>query len=168
MIKSVSEMSKIHSFLFLLDPIQEQSTIYEAFVAKEKEKRQEKFVDKLDSKEAAGRGIAEGAHKKKIVVKNGKKPEDKRKRTFEEAMKEVRAVDPTQLHNLLIGIFPSFTFWSRNQDLWENIECKYHTSIVLGYSIFHIWCRDQDFGDIIFECNYHTVSTFARLSNIQI
>ena len=89
----------------MLDPIQEQSTIYEAFVAKEKEKRQEKFVDKLDSKEAAGRGIAEGAHKKKIVVKNGKKPEDKRKRTFEEAMKEVREVDPTQLHYLFIVFF---------------------------------------------------------------
>ena len=70
--------------------MKESSTIYDAFFAKEQEKRQEKFVDKLDSKDSAGKGIPDGTQKKKNVVKNGKKPDqDKRKRTVEEAMKEV-------------------------------------------------------------------------------
>lgn len=72
------------------DPMKESSTIYDVFAAKEQEKRQERFVDKLDSKDASGKGMADGAQKKKVSVKNGKKPEQaSKKKTFEEAAKEI-------------------------------------------------------------------------------
>ena len=75
---------------FLSDPMKESSTIYDVFAAKEQEKRQEKFVDKLDSKDASGKGMADGSQRKKAPVKNGKKPEQaNKKQTFEEAAKEV-------------------------------------------------------------------------------
>ena len=70
--------------------MKESSTIYDVFAAKEQEKRQEKFVDKLDSKDASGKGMADGSQRKKAPVKNGKKPEQaNKKQTFEEAAKEV-------------------------------------------------------------------------------
>lgn len=72
------------------DPVKESSTIYDAFVAKEQEKRQEKFVDKLDAKEGSGKENADGVQKKKTAIKNGRKPEhDRKKLTFEEAVKEI-------------------------------------------------------------------------------
>ena len=60
------------------------------FAAKEQEKRQEKFVDKLDMKDASGKGMGDGSQKKKAQIKNGKRPEQaNKKKTFEEAVKEV-------------------------------------------------------------------------------
>ena len=91
---------------YVADPVKESSTIYDAFVAKEQEKRQEKFVDKLDAREGSGKENADGVQKKKTAVKNGKKPEhDRRKLAFEEAVKEVSRRGPgSSCSNLMISL----------------------------------------------------------------
>lgn len=73
--------------------MKEDSTIYDAFLLKEQQryekKQQEKFSEKIESgKEPNGKGISDGAVKKKNVQK--KKTEAvPRKRPFEEGIKEV-------------------------------------------------------------------------------
>lgn len=83
----------------LLDPVQQSPTIYDVFVARDQEKRQEKSVDQTDTKD--GKVMANGGQKKKTIIKNGKKPDQSRKKkTFEEALSEVN------LRCIMINIIP--------------------------------------------------------------
>ncbi|WAR22732.1 LOW QUALITY PROTEIN: T214B-like protein [Mya arenaria] len=98
------------------DPMQESSTIYDAFVQKEQQryekKMQEKFAEKIEAgKEPNGKGISDGGMKKKHVQKT-KKDQPQKKKPFEEAIKQVSEED---LRSVLLqskGHFPD------KPDLW--------------------------------------------------
>ncbi|KAL3869193.1 hypothetical protein ACJMK2_041904 [Sinanodonta woodiana] len=76
-------------------PVQESSTLYDAFLEKEKQKdkvKAEKFVDKLGPNKDSSKTISDGANKKGSSVKKGKKHNDhheQRKMSFEDAIKKV-------------------------------------------------------------------------------
>ncbi|XP_053395590.1 transmembrane protein 214-B-like [Mercenaria mercenaria] len=75
-----------------LDPVKEDSTIYDAFVIREQQryerKQQEKFADKIEAgKEPNGKGISDGAMKKKNVQKK-KTEQTPKKKPFEDGIKE--------------------------------------------------------------------------------
>ncbi|XP_052274019.1 transmembrane protein 214-B-like [Dreissena polymorpha] len=98
------------------DPVQESSTIYDAFVQKEQQRyekrQQEKFADKIEAgKEPNGKGISDGVAKKK-THKPKKTEQVPRKQPFEDAIKLITEED---LRSVLLqskGHFPE------KPDLW--------------------------------------------------
>jgi len=74
------------------DPVQESSTIYDAFVQKEQQryekKMQQKFSEKIEAgKEPNGKTISDGGSKKKQVQK-ARKDQPQKKQAFEDAVKQ--------------------------------------------------------------------------------
>ena len=125
---------------YVADPVKESSTIYDAFVAKEQEKRQEKFVDKLDAREGSGKENADGVQKKKTAVKNGKKPEhDRRKLAFEEAVKEVSRRGPgPSCSNLVMSLI------KERLHLQMHFTHKLHFFFFFFIFFFSFFCYYED------------------------
>ncbi|XP_060578304.1 transmembrane protein 214-A-like [Ruditapes philippinarum] len=93
-----------------LDPMKEDSTIYDAFVIREQQryerKQQEKFADKIEAgKESNGKSLSDGANKKKSVQKK-KVDQSPKKRPFEDGIKEVAEADLKSVLLQSKGHFP--------------------------------------------------------------
>ncbi|KAL4235624.1 hypothetical protein ACF0H5_004019 [Mactra antiquata] len=115
-----------------LDPVKEDSTIYDAFVQQEQNrmerKQMERFADKIESgKEPNGKGISDGGAKKKGSAQKNKKAEQSpRKKPFDDGIKEVTEADLKSVLLQSKGHFPDKPeLWLKDLVTYLNMKLEH-------------------------------------------